>query len=93
MAFSFHTTCMPCLSQICPVDTIFINHLVDSDLGVEIFKKEGAIKKGVGGVEIGDFGASSILEVQTSIGGLRKFHLEPVWFFIIFCLKKKRNSL
>ena len=32
---------MPCRSKLCPADTV--HHLVDPDLGVEIFfKKEGA---------------------------------------------------
>ena len=44
---SIYTTRMPCLSKICPVDTMLVNHLVDPDLGVEIFfKKEGATEKG-----------------------------------------------
>ena len=47
MSYSIHITCVPCLPKICPVDTMFINHLLDYDLGVEIFfKKEGATEKG-----------------------------------------------
>ena len=46
---------MPCLSKLCPVDTMFFNHLVDSDLGVEMFfKKQGATEKGEVDFEIGN---------------------------------------
>ena len=38
---------MHCLYKICPVDTMFVNHLVDPDPEVEIFlKKKGQQKKG-----------------------------------------------
>ena len=46
MPWSIHTTNMPYPSEVCPVDTLFVDYLVDPDVGVEIFfKKEGAAKK------------------------------------------------
>ena len=37
---------MPYPSEVCPVDAMFVDYLVDPDVGVEIFfKKEGAAKK------------------------------------------------
>ena len=38
---------MLCLSKISPVDTMFVYHFVNLDLGVELFsKKKGQQKKG-----------------------------------------------
>ena len=46
MPYSIHTAHMPCLSKICPVNTMFIKYLVDPDLRVDIFfKKNGTTGK------------------------------------------------
>ena len=62
MPYSIHTTRIPWLSKICPVNTMFmfVNHLINPDLRVEIFfKKEGATEKKGVDLEIGDSGASA----------------------------------
>ena len=55
MPYSIHIARMPCLSEICPVDSFCTICLILPDLVVEIFfKKEEATEKGKVDFEIGD---------------------------------------
>ena len=67
------------------INTIFVRHFVDPDLGVEIFlEKELTIEKEGFGFKIRNRGTSSHL-----YRGLKKTHTEYACLFVIFLVTKK----
>ena len=64
-----------------------VYYFVDLDLGAEIFfEKEGATGKGDINSEIVELHFSAHFYL-----GRRKFHTEPVCFFIVFLVTKKHS--
>ena len=60
---------------------MFVYHFVDPDLWIGIIlEKERAAENGGVDFEIGDIGT-----LHTCIKDYRKFHEEPVCFFIVCC--------